>query len=436
MLDKELPKAKESENSLLGEAIMDAGAALDLVAKTTVEDFYGEESQQLRRAIELVVTDGGQVDDQKLLDKLNAISDGAWTALMLTKKMNVSLRFDRDYHIKELQKASGLRMLIKATGRAERDAYERNADADKIAGTLMSEIADARKSKDEKPFREMVVEYERRLLKKRELKQSPGLKTPFAELNKLTTGLHPGEYYVVAARPSLGKSTIVRNMATYVLQQKKAVSFATFEDSRHTLIMRMASTFAGIPLQAVRDPKTLTDGQVEKLKAAMKGMQDLNLMVYDDADLDCDQIRWRFYADRLRLGSVLGVIDYIQLMNVPHKRRSNSREVEVSYISKTVKATAKQCNMPLLAVAQLSRMVEATKDKLPRLQHLRESGSIEQDCDGAFLLFRPGYYFTSKPKKDAVLYVAKQRNGPIGKVNLHCDLAKGVFMDRETELPF
>jgi replicative DNA helicase len=92
--------------------------------------------------------------------------------------------------------------------------------------------------------------------------------------------------------------------------------------------------------------------------------------------------------------------------------------------------------MPLLAVAQLSRMVEATKDKLPRLQHLRESGSIEQDCDGAFLLFRPGYYFTSKPKKDAVLYVAKQRNGPIGKVNLHCDLAKGVFMDRETELPF
>jgi replicative DNA helicase len=251
-----------------------------------------------------------------------------------------------------------------------------------------------------------------------------GLPTGFADLDKMTDGLHGGEMIVIAARPSVGKTSLAMNIAEYVaLEQKLPVGVFSLEMTAESLIMRMLCSQARVNLQQIKGG-FMPETDFPKLMTTSSLMARAPLFIDDTAGLSILQLRARARRMAQQHGIKLFVIDYLQLLNSTARRAQENRQQEIADISSGIKALAKELNVPIIVLAQLNREIEKDKNRKPRMSDLRESGSIEQDADLVGLLYRPEAAEDedgNAVESDGVptnLVIAKQRNGPTGDVHL------------------
>lgn len=261
-----------------------------------------------------------------------------------------------------------------------------------------------------------------------------GIATGFTDLDRMTAGLQPGELTIIAARPSMGKTAFSLNIAQHVaLRQKKTVAYFSLEMSRDAVMMRILGTEARINMGELRTGK-IGDSVWPKLIQVAGQVSEAPLFIDETSGISPFEVRARARRLKAQHGLDLIVIDYLQLMDL--KQKVESRERAVSEISKTLKAIAKELQIPVIALAQLNRGVEGRADRKPMLSDLRESGSIEQDADVIMMLYREDYYDKENPevKGSAKVVVAKQRNGATGDVNLRFDAEHGRFRDADRQV--
>jgi replicative DNA helicase len=252
-----------------------------------------------------------------------------------------------------------------------------------------------------------------------------GIPTGFGDLDKMTSGLHPAEMIVIAARPSMGKTALAMNIAEHVaMNVGKAVAVFSLEMSSRQLVQRLLCSRAQVDLQRVRDG-FLSERDFPKLTAAAAKLAAAKMFIDDTPGLSIMELRAKARRMKSQYNIELIVIDYLQLLRSTTRRAQDNRQLEISEISGGIKALAKELNLPIVVVAQLNRQPDtrAKEGGRPRLSDLRESGSIEQDADVVGLLVRPEYYETDEDGKqekagEAELIIAKQRNGPTGDVPL------------------
>jgi len=244
-----------------------------------------------------------------------------------------------------------------------------------------------------------------------------GTPTGFTDLDAYTHGLHPGQLVIVAARPAVGKSTFALDIARNAsVKHNQATIFFSLEMGRAEIAMRMLSAESSIYLQSMRKG-TISDGDWTRLAAVRGRINDAPLYIDDSPNMSLVEIRAKCRRLAQQVDLKLVVIDYIQLMS--SGKKVESRQQEVSEFSRALKLLAKELGVPVVALSQLNRQAEQSKDKRPELSHLRESGSLEQDADVVVLLHREGIYERDHPRAgEADLILAKQRNGPTGTVTV------------------
>jgi replicative DNA helicase len=245
-----------------------------------------------------------------------------------------------------------------------------------------------------------------------------GLGTGFRDLDELTSGLQNGELIIVAGRPSMGKTSFALNIVQHVgVQLRLPVVIFSLEMSKEQLARNMLCSYARLDSHKLRQGRLSSDAEHGKLLDAAGALQEAPIFIDDSAALNCFEIRAKVRRLKRSKGLRLAVIDYLQLMQ--GAEHIDSREQQIAAISRSLKGLAREMQIPVIAVAQLNRQAEQRDDHKPRMADLRESGSLEQDADVVLLLHRPAYYQDSQTMDDtAELIIAKQRNGPIGKVNL------------------
>jgi replicative DNA helicase len=250
-----------------------------------------------------------------------------------------------------------------------------------------------------------------------------GIATGFAELDRMTNGLHEGEMIVIAARPSMGKTALAMNIAEHVaINEKLPVAVFSLEMSSQQLVQRLLCSRARVNLQKVRDG-FLAERDFPSLTAAASKLAEAQIFIDDSASLSILELRAKARRLKAQKDIKLIVVDYLQLLRSTTRRAQDNRQLEISEISSGLKGLAKELKVPVLVLAQLNRQPEARTGGKPRLSDLRESGSIEQDADLVGLLVRPEIYEEDEDARaekagEAELIIAKQRNGPVGEIAL------------------
>lgn len=264
-----------------------------------------------------------------------------------------------------------------------------------------------------------------------------GLSTGLIDLDKMTHGMQPGQLWIVAARPGMGKTVEASDLARSVAVRKhRPVLFFTLEMDRDELMLRFASAESGVPLTRLQEG-TLTDADWTRLARRMGEIEDVPLFMGDGSETTLLHIRAAARRVRAREGDLgLIIVDYLQLMpSIKSGRSDPNRQQEVADLSRGLKLLAKELKVPVVALSQLNRGVEMRADKRPMLSDLRESGAVEQDADVVILLYRPEYYEKEKcaRKGEVELIVAKNRNGQVGTINAAAQLHMSRFVDMHPE---
>lgn len=262
-----------------------------------------------------------------------------------------------------------------------------------------------------------------------------GVPTGFTVLDKMTSGLQPGELTIIAARPSMGKTAFSLNLAQHMaLRHQKTVAYFSLEMSRDAVMMRILASEARINMKDIRSGR-IPDNVWPKLINVAGQVSESKLYIDETSGVSPFEVRARARRLKAQMGLDIIIIDYLQLMDL--KLKVESRERAVSEISKSLKALAKELEIPIIALAQLNRGVEGRSDRRPMLSDLRESGSIEQDADIIMMLYRDDYYDKDDPEKQghAEVIIGKQRNGPTGTVKLKWEAEFGKFRDADPETP-
>ena len=282
------------------------------------------------------------------------------------------------------------------------------------------ELLQRRNTGDYVPIRQVVMNALERIEKASKNKGTvTGIPTGFIDLDYKLSGLQPSDLILVAARPSMGKTAFVLNIAQYVAFKKnKAVAIFSLEMSKEQLVNRLFSLESQVDAQSLRTGN-MKDSDWEKLIEGAGVIGKSKLIIDDTPGISISELRSKCRKYKLEHGLDIIIIDYLQLMTGSVGRSSESRQQEISEISRALKGLARELNVPVIALSQLSRAVESRPDKRPMLSDLRESGAIEQDADVVMFIYRDEYYNKdSEFKKQAEIIIAKQRNGPVGTVNL------------------
>jgi len=255
-----------------------------------------------------------------------------------------------------------------------------------------------------------------------------GLPSGFIDLDRLTAGFQPSDLVVIAARPGMGKSSFMLSIVLHLaLNEKVPLAIFSLETSKKQLALRMLSMFSGVPLQNIRQG-FVRDEDLEKIGNAALELSSKSIYIDDNPNLTTTELRIKSRKLKQEKGVKIIFVDYLQLLGVPYRR--SSRQEEVAEISRNLKALAKELEVPVIALAQLSRQVEQRSDKRPQMADLRESGQIEQDADLILFIHRPEVYKKNPPPEEeglAEIIVAKQRQGPTGIVKLAFDKDTTAF---------
>jgi len=424
MWDKVPPHNIDAEQSVLGALLLDNSAISKVVRYLRPEDFYVESHRVIFDAI-LELDESGQAADLvTVTDKLRRSGElekvgGAAYVATLTSVAPTSA--NAEYYARIVEEKALLRNLINLATRIAGLGYEGSEDAERLmeeAEKMLLELGSRRTTAVFTEIKDILLDTFKHLeflyKHKGELN---GVPTGFKDLDRMCQGLQPGDLVIVAGRPSMGKTSFGLCIAFHAAAQtQKPVAIFSMEMSKEQLVQRMLCAEAMVDQHKIRTG-FIQDEDWVKLTQKARDMARLPIYIDDSGVLTVRQIRAKARRIHAEKGLGLIVIDYLQLMQ--GGRRSENRQQEIADISRSLKGLAKELNVPVLALAQLSRSVEQRQDKKPIMSDLRESGSIEQDADVVMFIYRDEYY---NPETERIgiadIIVAKQRNGPTGTVEL------------------
>jgi replicative DNA helicase len=429
-VERVLPNSMDAEMAVLGAMLLsplEAGSQAQ--ERLTENHFYYAAHKVIYREIVALQNAMQAVDNvtltQRLQDKrlLEEIGGPVYLSDLIGR---VPTAANIEHYLDIVEEKFLLRRMIAAAHSVIERAFEEQDDVKRWLDETERELFDItseRAASGAVPARDVLTTAMRDIEAMTEARGMTGLATGFRDLDKLTSGLQPGNVFIIAARPSMGKTALGMNIAESVaINSGKPVGVFSLEMSAEELIKRMLCSRGKVNLRKLADGFTGTR-DADALTRAAAELEKAPLFIDDTAGLTIQQVRSRARRMKLQHDVALIVIDYLQLMRAPSRRADDSRQVEVADISSGVKALAKELRVPIIVLSQLNRQPEQREQGKPKLSDLRESGSIEQDADIVGLLVRPEVYAATEEDKEeqrgkATLFIAKQRNGPIGDVNL------------------
>ena len=439
MQDRVPPQNIEAEQSVIGAMLIDKNAVGLVTEKLMPEDFYRQAHQVIYSAILTLHSKNEPIDMITLINelkKMNKLDDVGGVAYVTLLANVVPTAANAKFHAQIVEDKSVLRQLVEGGTVIASMGYEGTEDIPDIidqAEKTILQISNRKGGKDFAVISDVLTDTINHIQAVLESKQPiTGVATGFKDLDYLTAGLHPSDFIILAARPSMGKTALALNIAQNVAirgsregEPKKRVAFFSLEMSREQLVQRMLCSEAEVDAQRLRaggDDKDKDNADIwNKLWIAADRLSNAQIFIDDTPGLSIMEMRSKSRRLQAEGGLDLIVIDYLQLMQgSAGSKNSDNRQQEVSEISRGLKALARELNVPVLALSQLSRSVEARQVKKPMLSDLRESGSLEQDADIVMFLYRDDYYKGAEetPTHITELIVAKHRNGPVGRVNL------------------
>ena len=399
--------------------------ALELVLEQLrVEDFYSAAHQRIFEAMANIRTAGQAVDLVTLSEELErrGFLDMVGGAVYLTELMAfVPTAANVSYYAKIVEERSVQRSLVHAGNEMIRDGMNDDKDVDESLNLAEKRIYDIsmRKTEDSiAPIRDIVPDALNEIgdLMARQGKLT-GVATGFRDLDRMTNGLQKSDLIIVAARPAMGKSAFALNIAQYAaLHDNRSVVYFSLEMGKEQLVMRMLCTEASVDSQRIKEG-LLTDEEMSRLMDAAEPMQRSKISIDDGGNATVASIRSKCRRLKAKQGLDLVIVDYMQLMSGTGmgNRKSDSRQQEVSDMTRAMKLLARELDVPIMLLAQLNRGPETRQDHKPMIADLRESGSIEQDADMVILLYRPQVYDSSLDNTSEII-IAKHRHGPTGDV--------------------
>ena len=418
------PHDIDAEQAVLGSMLTDKDAVNAAIETLKDDAFYREDNRAIYQAIVNLYSKSEPIDIITLKDELESMDKfeqvGGFEYLAsLPDKVPTTANVQK--YIKIVEEKSILRNLIKTANEIIELGYSPTEDVEDIMDGAEKKIFDIMQSKNQKgytPIKDVLVESFTKLEELYNRKRHiTGVPTGFAELDYKTAGLHGSELILVAARPAMGKTAFALNLATNAaLRGNAPVAIFSLEMSKDQLVNRILCSEAMVDSNKVRTGKLGEDDWV-KLAGAIGPLSEAEMYIDDTPGISVMEIRTKCRKLKMEKNIGLVVIDYLQL--VQGNKRTASREQEISEISRSLKILAKEINVPVIALSQLSRAVEQRPDHRPMLSDLRESGAIEQDADIVMFLYRDDYYNKESEKKDiAEVIIAKQRGGQTGTVEL------------------
>jgi len=417
--DKLPPQSVENERSVLGAMLFDAGAVNDVVELLHDTDFYSEVHRKIYRAIVALYDIRDPVDSVTVVEQLRRqgdIDDVGGAAYVTELAREVPTAANAQAYAKIIREKAVMRALITSCTEVVRRAFDETEDPDKLldsAEQVIFEIAERKLTEQFLPLGDLVMSSMERIEDiVKNLGGITGLPTGFRDLDVLLSGLHKSELIILAARTSVGKTSFALNIAENVAFQGHPVGIFSLEMSRDQIVQRLLCSHARVNLHGVRTGHVR--GEIlQQLVPAAAELSEVPIFIDDSPSITVLEMR----AKARRLASTKGldlvIIDYLQL--VQSRVRSDSRQQEVAEISRSLKAMARELQVPVIAISQLSRQVDMRESGQPRLSDLRESGSIEQDADVVMFLTRERDVEETGRPETAWVQVAKQRNGPLGR---------------------
>ncbi len=419
-----MPYSQEAEQSVIGSMFIDQEAVAVAMELITGEDFYHKAYGVVFDAMVSLYNEGKAVDLVTLQNRLkengapDEISSLEYVAdLVSATPTSANVR----QYAQIVQDKSQLRRMIRANEEIANTCYAQQDKVENImedAEKQIFGILQRTTGSDFMPIKDIVVAALRRIEKAGKQKGNViGLPTGFTDLDYKTSGFQPSELILIAARPSMGKTALVLNIAAFMaFRQNLNVAVFSLEMSKDQLMNRLLAQESHVDSQQIRTGN-LSDSDWDSLLEGANIIGGSNLIIDDTPGISVSQLRSKCRKYKLEHGLDIVMIDYLQLMQ--GSRRSESRQQEISDISRSLKELARELNVPVVALSQLSRAVEQRPDHRPMLSDLRESGAIEQDADVVMFLYREDYYKKdAEPTNMAEVIIAKQRNGPIGTVQL------------------
>ncbi|HDJ23481.1 MAG TPA: replicative DNA helicase [Candidatus Aminicenantes bacterium] len=425
-LKKTPPHSLEAEKTVLGGILLNNKNLNVVLALISPEDFYKEAHRIILKKIITLVDKGVPVDLVTIneeLQKAGLLEEVGGTSYISSLLDGVPQSLNVEYYAQIIREKALLRRLIMSSAKIISASYDQKEDAEVLLAEAQSAIIEVAEQRIKPGFIKVGDLTSQMLASIKALRDRKevvtGIPTGFRDLDSLTSGLHQAELIIVAARPSMGKTAFCLNIAQHVgVRTDYSIGFFTLEMSKEQLYLRLLCSEAQVDLSKVRKG-FISDLEFSRLKLAAEVLSQAKIYVDETPALTVMEMKAK--ARRLGMEQNLDLlfVDYIQLMRTT--ARFENRNQEISFISRSLKELAKELQIPVVGISQLSRAPEKGRSRpIPQLSDLRESGAIEQDADVVILIYRPEYYFPEdeKLKGIAEVNVAKQRNGPVGKVSM------------------
>ena len=425
IIKRVMPNSLEAEQSVIGSMIMDKDAIVTAMEMLHKDDFYHQQYGILFEAMVELYSASQPVDLVTLQNKLKEkdvpkeVSSLEFVRELVTA---VPTSANIKYYATIVSENAVKRRLIRITEGIENECYAGKESLESVLDKTEKDVfalLSSRSGGDFVPIRQVVMNALEKIEKASKMSGTvTGIPTGFIDLDYRTAGLQPSDLILVAARPSMGKTAFVLNIAQYVaFHEAKSVAIFSLEMSKEQLVNRLFSLESRVDAQALRTGN-LSDADWEKLVEGAGIIGDSKLIIDDTPGISISELRSKCRKYKLEQGLDIIIIDYLQLMT-GSGRGTESRQQEISDISRSLKSLARELNVPVVALSQLSRAVEQRPDHRPMMSDLRESGAIEQDADVVMFIYRDDYYNKDTELKGiSEIIIAKQRNGPIGTVNL------------------
>ena len=426
LIKRVMPHSVEAEQSVVGAMLMDKDAITTASEIISGNDFYQSAYGIIFDSMVELFNESKPVDLITLQERLKEKDVPAEVAsLEFVKDLVTAVPTSANvkYYAQIVADKSMMRKLIKLNEEIANTCYAGKESLEAVLEKTEKAVFDLlqkRNTGEYVPIKQVVLNALDRIEKASKNKGTvTGIPTGFIDLDYKLSGLQPSDLVLVAARPSMGKTAFVLNIAQYMAFKKdKGVAIFSLEMSKEQLVNRLFSLESQVDAQALRTGN-MKDSDWEKLIEGAGIIGKSNLIIDDTPGISVSELRSKCRKYKLEHGLDIVIIDYLQLMTGSVGKNSESRQQEISEISRSLKGLARELNVPVVALSQLSRAVESRPDKRPMLSDLRESGAIEQDADVVMFIYRDEYYNKdSEFKKQAEIIIAKQRNGPVGTVNL------------------
>lgn len=430
------PQNVDAEASLLGAILIDSDAIVKIADTVSVTDFYDQKHQRIYEAALSLYERHSPIDVLTLTDKLRSTDflDMVGGAAYLTQLTNhVPTAAHVEQYAEIVAQKAMRRRLIKASQDTVSLGYDESKSLQELIETAESKLFDV----SQKHVKQDIISLENILSESfdrldelhKDKGKIRGVPTGYKDLDNVLAGLQRSDLVVLAARPSMGKTALALNIAHNVaLGAKEPVLIFSLEMSKEQLVDRLLSMESGVDAWALRTGN-LTDSDFEKIGQAMGSLSEAQIYIDDTPSITVSDLRTKARRENHQRNLGLIIVDYLQLMSGTGRSGSDANRVqEISEISRGLKGIARELNIPVLALSQLSRSVESRSPQIPQLADLRDSGSIEQDADVVAFIYREEYYHPDSERKNLTdIFIKKHRNGPTGGVELYFDRDKQRF---------